>query len=63
MQYEGLSSDSPLKAHLEGRACMQVVWLGRDAREQEKGDLEEWNREEGKPVHRCVIELMTDVGN
>ena len=41
LQYGGLQSDSLLKVELERMACMQVVGLGRDAREQERGHLEE----------------------
>lgn len=41
LQYGGLSPDSPLKADLDRMACLQVVWSGRDAREQERKDLEE----------------------
>lgn len=39
-QYGNLSSDSLLKVELERMACMQVVWLGKDAKEQKREDLE-----------------------
>ena len=39
-------------------ACMQVAWSGRDAREQEREDLEEQNRGGEKRSPKCVIELM-----
>lgn len=39
-QYGDLSSDSLLKAELERMACRQVVWLGKDAKEQKREDLE-----------------------
>lgn len=36
---------------------MQVVWLGRDAREQEREDLEEQNRRRRETQSTRVIEL------
>lgn len=39
-QYGDLSSDSLLKVELEGMAHMQVVWLGKDAKELKREDLE-----------------------
>lgn len=58
LQYGGLSLDSPLKAELERLACMQVVWLGRDLKEQEGGTWESEIGKEEKPVESCVIKQM-----
>lgn len=41
---EGLAQILPLKTELDRMTCLQVVWSGRDAREQEMKDLEEWTR-------------------
>lgn len=61
LRYASLSSNSPLQAKLLRRACIQFGWLGINAGEWEREDLEKSHREGRKASAKMCY--WADMGN